>query len=215
MSDADFEAYLLRKGIVLNQTERVAVDLLRRSLAEHVKTLVANLTTKVGQTLLKADKQLHRQLGRKQRPGLFAETERRKALAMVAKDMAQATETSLANAMRTISTETNNAYQEGRASEILRKAGGGDPLCFKRPRHDACDACVAAYLMEDGVTPRVFRLSELIDNGSNIGKSRADRLPVIDSFHPFCVCELSWLPSGFGFDSKGQMTYVGKEKSAQ
>jgi hypothetical protein len=214
LSDDEFALYLDRKGIFLDAGAKEAVHLLRRSLAENVRTLVTTMTSKVGQSFLKADKFLQRQLAQRQRRALFYEIERRKALASIAKDMSEIAGQQLGNASRTIITETNNAYQEGRAGEILRKAGGGDPECFKRPRHDACDDCKAAYLEEGGVIPRVFKMSALIENGSNIGKSKHDRQPVIDSFHPYCACELQWLPPGFGFDAKGQMVYIGVEKSA-
>lgn len=214
MSDTEFEDYLDRKHIVLDETTQELVKLLRRSFTVHVGTLSSGMTSKVGQTLLKADKQLQRRLVKRQRQSLFLEIERRKALASIAKDMSEITEQQLNNASRTVATETNNAYQEGRAGEILKKAGGGDPRVFKRPRHDACKECVDAYLQEDKLTPKVFTLSELLDNGSNIGKSRSERKAVIDSFHPWCACELHWLPPGFGFDDKGQMVYLGLEKSA-
>jgi hypothetical protein len=214
MSDAQFESYLEREGVVVGSNEWDAIQLLRRSFAAHVQTLSSSLTSKVDQVIHKADTKLHRQLVRKQRRALFLEIERRRALAEIAKDMAEVTRQQIGSAVRTVETETNNAYQEGRAIEILRKAGGGDPQCFKRPRHDACDECKKAYLEEDGVTPKVFLMSELVDNGSNIGKSRADRQPVLDSFHPHCACELQYLPPGFGFDENGTMVYVGAEKRA-
>ena len=215
MSDDEFEGYLDKKGIVLDNEDREAVTILRRSLAEHIRTLLSNMSSKVGQSLLKADRLLQRNLARRRKQKLFLEVERRKALASIAKDMSEISEQQLSRASMTCITETNNAYQEGRAGEILKKAGGGDPTVFKRPRHDACQDCVDAYLEDDGVTPRVFKMSELIANGTNIGKSRVDRKPVIDSFHPFCVCELHWLPPGFGFDDAGRMSYTGeKEKSA-
>lgn len=213
--DADaFERHLERKGDYLNADERHALDLLKESFTHYMKSLAENFASRVNAVLLKADKMLHRKASKRRPTDLYAETERRKTLATVAKDLAAVTEVQIGNASRVISTETNNAYQEGRAQEILRKSGSDDPLVFKRPRHDACDDCKRAYLEDDGVTPRVFHMSELADNGSNIGKSRAERMPVLDSFHPWCACELAWLPPGFSFNDEGALVYTGRTASA-
>lgn len=214
MSKAQFDAYVSQSGLKLSRQDVEALDIIRRSFGDYLETLAEDMVSKINKAVLKADKKLQRRLAQMQRRSLFLEIEKRKALASIAKDMAAITETQVSRASMTIHTETNNAYQDGRAQEILRKSGGGDPLVFKRPRHDACPECVDAYLEDDRVTPRVFRLSELIDNGTNVGKSKHDRLPVIESHHPWCACELHWLPPGFGFGSRGEMIYEGRSASA-
>ena len=87
----------------------------------------------------------------------------------------------------------------------MNKSGEADPWVFKRPRHDSCEACKEAYLQKDGKTPRLFRLSALAANGTNVGRRRPERQPVIESLHPFCRCELNFLPPGFEFDATGTM----------
>jgi hypothetical protein len=94
---------------------------------------------------------------------------------------------------------------------------------FKRPRPDACKFCKLLYIRPDGVTPRVFKLSDLLANGTNVGRragrptrsgrSRTEWKATIGAVHPFCQCELHVLPDGMGFNAKGQMTYVGLNKS--
>lgn len=210
MDEIEFDRFITKKGISLSRDETEAYGLVQRSFVGYVETLAEDMTREVNKALLKADKKLQRKLAQRQRDSLILELERRKALASIAKDMQEITTSTLHSAKRTITTETNNAFQDGRAQEIIAKAGESDPLVFKRPRHDACDDCNKAYLENDEITPKVFRLSELVENGTNIGKSRADRMPVVDSFHPWCACELYWLPPGFGFNEKGAMTYIGK-----
>lgn len=213
MSNKEFRRYLQEEGSVLSAQERGIVDFLRRSLKENIETLANTMNTRVGRVVLEADAKLQRSLSRRHRKNVFFEVERRKAMAEVAKGLVVTTEQQLGSAMRTTVTETNNAYQEGRAIEIIKKSGSNDPDVFKRPRHDACDACVFTYLESDGVTPKVFKLSELVANGSNVGKSRSERQAVVGSFHPNCSCPLQWLAPGFGFEH-GKMVYVGLGKSA-
>lgn len=75
-----------------------------------------------------------------------------------------------------------------------------------------CKHCKKAYLMEDEVTPRVFRLSDLKANGSNYGLKTADWVPTLGSLHPNCRCSLSEIPQGFGFkENSSTLTYKGPD----
>lgn len=82
---------------------------------------------------------------------------------------------------------------------------GGDTIVFKRPAHNACNQCKKHYLESDGVTPKLFRLQDLIANGSNVGRKTADWLPTVGILHPNCMCTLNIMPEGFTFDSMGQI----------
>ena len=210
MSNRKFTAYLHQKGILLSGEELAAIDLIKSSFSGYLEALGDEFKAKVGSSITKANRKLQRKVRNRLHDKLLLEVERRKAMAAIAKDMAEIAETQLHKAQRIIDTETNNAYQDGRALEIIRKSGDSDPRVFKLPRPGACPECVKAYLETDEKTPKVFLLSELIDNGSNIGKSRANRLATLDSFHPFCSCETHWLPPGFGFNAKGALIYQGR-----
>lgn len=87
------------------------------------------------------------------------------------------------------------AYEKGKAAAIMRKYGDdGDVLVYKRVYPGACKHCIRLYLTQGiGSEPKVFKLSELEANGSNIGKKVADWLPTVDPIHPFCRCQLVYL----------------------
>jgi hypothetical protein len=123
-----------------------------------------------------------------------------------------------------VSTELQNVLTEGKANAILNSVKAGiDPRVFKRPRPDACRFCKLLYLQPNGKTPRVFRLTELVSNGTNEGR-RARRpvlrgtnatewRPTLGVVHPWCQCMLYVLPDGFSFDKEGNMVFVGISKS--
>lgn len=107
-----------------------------------------------------------------------------------------------------VATELHNAQDHGKALAMARD--GHDPLVFKRPRPDACRYCKMLYLK--GGRPRIFRLSTLVTNGSNVGRKagrpssgKTEWKPVIGSTHPACQCELHELPDGFTLDASGKM----------
>jgi hypothetical protein len=99
--------------------------------------------------------------------------------------------------------ELNDAKRQGKGISLLKQYGG-DQLVYKTPMPTACPQCKELYL-ENGV-PKLFRLGEMMEAGSNIGKKpmpvksgvvvstvRPDKapplLPVAGLVHPYCECE--------------------------
>jgi len=113
---------------------------------------------------------------------------------------------------RVASTEVTSAIQNGIANEI-RETHGRDALVYKRPNPDGCKHCFAAYMKSDRVTPKVFRLSDLADN--NYGRKVANWLPTIGPLHPYCQCQLMFIPKGYDFvindDGEAELSYTGKQ----
>jgi hypothetical protein len=71
-----------------------------------------------------------------------------------------------------------------------------------------CKKCHGLYLNVNG-TPKVFKMSELIANGSNYGKKAADWKPCLTSLHPNCRCLLSEVSPGWGFRSgSDEQTFI-------
>lgn len=102
---------------------------------------------------------------------------------------------------RVAHTEMNNAVQNGIYERIRAESPkGGDQLVFKRPAPNACRYCKRLHLHDDGVTPRVFKLSELAQ--SNIGLKPIDWVPTIGGVHPWCHCQLVVIPEGYSFKIK-------------
>jgi hypothetical protein len=114
-----------------------------------------------------------------------------------------------------VHTEIHNAVEEAKAIVIAHRHPERDPRVFKRTRPDACAFCRLLYLRPDGVTPRVFRLSDLLANGTNVGRragrptrsghSRTQWRATLGAAHPFCQCELRVVPDGTGFDARGRL----------
>lgn len=81
----------------------------------------------------------------------------------------------------------------------------GETLVFKRPTPRACKQCVKHYLEEDGVVPKVFKLSEILANGDNYKKKMVDWKPVWGTMHPNCHCTRHIIPNDMMFDKEGDM----------
>ena len=121
-----------------------------------------------------------------------------------------------------ISYISESALNEGKAEEIKTQAGKdgeNDPIVYKVPIMDEklCPNCRRAYLNNNG-TPKLFKLSELASNGTNIGKKPKDWLPTLGVLHLRCRCLLQYMESipntsteDYEFDESKQR-YILKEK---
>lgn len=210
---------------VVMEAEREAVALLRDRIGQHVRGLGNKLDTVTGHILVDADDKLRRRrLTSLQRETVRGVQERASAQE-VAQQVRAATKDLRRDWLRVAHTEMHNAVEEAKAIVLTHSHPERDPRVFKRPRPDACAFCKLLYLKPDGVTPRVFRLSVLLANGTNAGRragrptrsgrSRTQWKAVLGAMHPFCKCELFVLPDGMGFNNQGQMVYVGTVKSIE
>jgi hypothetical protein len=109
---------------------------------------------------------------------------------------------------RIIDTEAQNVRNIGVLEGISRvnaSRGIEDPVVFfvvVRDEH-LCDECRKLHLLEDGKTPRVYKMSEL---GHGYHK-RGETDPKVGGLHPHCRCSMTTLMPGFGFDAGGFVTW--------
>jgi len=117
---------------------------------------------------------------------------------------------------RIAATETQSASQAGISAGLVAREG--DPkqiMVYKLPSPRACDDCVRLHLTAGpGSKPRVFPLSALTANGTNVGVRRASWKPVIGPVHPWCSCELIHIPHGWGLNDDGDIVPLGMLRAA-
>lgn len=74
-----------------------------------------------------------------------------------------------------------------------------------------CKYCRRFYLDSDG-SPKVYKLSTLLGNGSNYGKKVAEIKATIMATHPNDRCsQVIEMPPGYKVLSGGKLTYIGRE----
>lgn len=111
---------------------------------------------------------------------------------------------------RLVDTESTGARNRGTLEGIVRvneANGEDDPVVFWVVVRDGhrCSECTKLHLLDDGVTPRVWRLSE-VSNGYH---KRGDPAPSIAGLHPHCRCSMATLMKGYGFDAGGMVKFIG------
>lgn len=118
---------------------------------------------------------------------------------------------------RVAHTEMWSAKCRGEAEAIMSgesplSKDKGDTLVYVRPAHNACAKCKALYMESNGLTPKVFTMTQLLNNGSNYGKKQADWLPTVPPLHPNCMCTLNIMPKDTAFDDSGNLVFSPKGK---
>lgn len=110
---------------------------------------------------------------------------------------------------RIIAYNSTLAFENGKATMIKKNAGDEDPIVYKTVFEGACSHCVRLYLTNGwGSQPRLFRLSHLQANGTNIGRKTAEWLATLGPVHPYCRCALHYLPQGYVWNNKTKVFEV-------
>lgn len=110
---------------------------------------------------------------------------------------------------RLVDTENTTARNMGTLEGIMgvsASLGEEDPVVFwvvVRDQH-LCSECKKLHLLSDGITPRVWRLSEV---GHGYHK-KGEKDPKIGGLHPNCRCSMVYLAKGYGFDGSGMIKYI-------
>lgn len=115
------------------------------------------------------------------------------------------------SAKRIIDTEGTTARNAGTLDGIVKvnsSMGIEDPTVYFVVVRDhlLCGECRRLHLLDDGDTPRVWKMSELGHGYHRRGQSN----PKIGGLHPHCRCSLVTLMPGYGFEA-GRVTYVSSQ----
>jgi len=187
----DFEKYVKRGQYVpLDKEEKRRYDIARVRSYSHLKGYSGKQKERI--TSIISDK-------------ISEGFEKRKTLKGIISEIGHASDMWNKDWGRIVDTEYNNIFQQGRA-EAIKEKSGKDAIVFKDVYDGACKHCIKAYLTAGiGSEPKIFKLSELQANGTNIGKKVADWQPVVSSMHPHCRCTLRELPPNYEWDAENKV----------
>lgn len=114
-------------------------------------------------------------------------------------------------------TEMSNAIGVGSVDRIVtdnRSANMDDVFVYRVPVNDAitCKYCRRFYNDSD-MSPKLYRLSTLLANGSNYNKKPETWQPVVGATHPNTrTSQIIELKPGFKLMPGGRVTYIGLDK---
>jgi len=201
----------------LSDIEKHAVDHVKENVAQTVQKLSSQFQQKV-EGLIRDGNFEYRNIIQTEgiRPAFVTAIEEDKKIQEIVKDLREATGDFARDWSRVAVTEMNNAQSYGAADAIVKRNKGKQELeetyVYKLVVRDAalCAYCRKFYVNPDG-TPKIYRLTDLMRNGTNYGRKASEWKPVVGSTHPNCRDRLVELPKGWGFTEKDKMEYVGPD----
>ncbi|MCK4858015.1 MAG: hypothetical protein KAT58_08610, partial [candidate division Zixibacteria bacterium] len=208
MSYGEFKKYLARNPIPLSAAEHHAVQMAQMSAAQYCAGLGNRVNLDTGAVLIEADAKLRARMVEEITDATAQNIARRQSVKSLKTDLGWIAKDWARDWTRIAVTEKQNAMQHGQA-DSYRKQYGDDVLVAKRVLAGACQHCMRVYNDPNG-QPRIFKLSTLEANGTNVGRKAADYRATLGPLHPFCVCATVRIPAGWGFDAKGDLVPDGK-----
>jgi hypothetical protein len=208
LREISLESFLATPAPPLSQEERAARDFARHRAAQHITGLGDTFAGDFSTRTLEADRAQRRRYEELIREKVSTSIEKRQSWRKIASEIGEETEDWSRNLKRIAATESHTAMQEGIAAGIAKreKKPPEEVWVAKQPAPDACVDCVRLHLTGgQGSPPRIFKLSDLEGNGTNIGKKRASWNAVVGATHPWCGCDLIHVPEGWEFDEDGNL----------
>lgn len=196
----------LLKDVNLSASQKEAVELSKINAQQHINSLNAKVTSSVLSLAIKEQLNMYTTVEKVVPEAIKNDTERYKVIQQL-REMSGDWERDW---HRVAHTEMWDAKVRGEAQAIFNgesplSSKKGETKVFKRPGPNACSKCKELYLEPDGITPRIFTLSELQANGTNYGKKQRDWVATLGTVHPNCMCPLSVMPDGYHFNAIGQL----------
>lgn len=208
MTFDEFKQYLRKNPIPLSPAEHQAVQMAIANAAQYTKGLGNVVSLRSGGVMIEADRMLRAQTEAGIQDATAMNIAKRQTVKQLKTDLGWMAKDFARDWSRIAITEKHAAMQQG-LGDYYRKRYGKDTLVAKRTMPDACKHCKRLFDGPDG-QPRIFKLSTLEANGTNVGRKAADWLPVLGPVHPNCQCQLIRVPAGWGFNEEGQLDPDGK-----
>ena len=204
MTEQQIDKLLSEIGVT--KAERSSIQALRNKVSLYLDRIKQTLTTSVMTSAIDLDLQLWNTV-RDVIPNAVAQ---RNTIQQTASKLRDSSGDMFRDWHRVAQTEMWGAKCQGEVDTIMNgesplSKSKGETLVYMKPAPDACAKCKQLFLMPDGVTPRVFTLSQLMANGTNNGRRQTEWLAVVPPVHPNCRCTLNVMPPGTEFDQQGNL----------
>jgi hypothetical protein len=190
--------------IPLTKVERNTIDSIKKQYLGDIRANNGKIFQDLNNIIAKGEKNNRAAYEKVIRDEIEKGVLMKKTSSEIARDLARKTGDWNRNFKRIVEFISHQAWDEGRAASIENKYGE-DALVAKNVYLGACKYCISAYLTSGiGSQPKIFKLSVLKANGSNIGRKAVDYKPVIGNHHPACRCTLFKVDNQFSWDEKNQ-----------
>jgi hypothetical protein len=193
--------------IPLTAAETQAVDWARQSAAVHIVGLGNRVADDFSTIAIEADRELRQRYMGTIREAVAENIERRDSWRQIVSEIGNKTGDWSRDFGRIAATEKQKAMQEGQAAAMIKRLGDPEDIrVAKQPNPDACPDCIRLHHTAGPGSPlRIFKMSELVAAGTNVGLRRRDWNATVGPVHPWCGCEIIEVPPGMVFDEENNL----------
>lgn len=204
MNYKQFKKFVSSKNFVpLNEVEEYALQQVKSRAYTDITNLGARMRTSLSNSVLRNNQQQALVVQQIIKKKTIDAIKMRKGARGLAADLAETSKDWEVDWLRISYFLTHEAYNTGRAQSILREYGQDAEVWFD-VYEGACDSCRKLYLTDpddEDSEPIVFKLKDIIANGNNIGRKKANWLPTISPVHPYCRCSVNHKRPGYTWDA--------------
>ncbi len=195
MTYQQFQKFLASGGYVpLTEQQRFALAQMKTRAYNDITNLGNRMRNAVTNVVVNNNRQRAALAQKMIRSKVIKAIELRQSASQLASELANASQDWEVDWQRIASYLMHEAYNTGRAAAIEQEAGPDAEVYFD-VYPGACQRCRELYLTDPNnpdSEPKIFKLSDIRENGSNIGRKVAQWLPSIEPTHPYCRCTLEW-----------------------
>lgn len=184
------------KYISLTQRELAVLDSIKRQVYTSIKSLQGKIFKDINQILVDKTREGQEKFLRDE---TYKGIEDKKTVKEIVAEIARKTGDYNRDFDRIVQYCCTDAYEAGKAEMLLRE--GQDTKCYKLVFEKSCKHCKRLFQNPDN-SPKIFKISELLLNGSNIGRKTDEWKSVVGPVHPFCRCQLQKVPIGLKYNPK-------------
>lgn len=204
MDYPQFQKFLASKNYIpLTAEEEYALQQVKNRAYTDITNLGARMRSALSNSVLRNNQQQSLIVQRMIRAKTIKAIELRSGARALATDLANTSQDWEVDWLRIAYYLTHEAYNAGRAQDILKNHGANAEVYFDVYK-GACKRCRELYLEDPDdpdSKPIVFKLEEIIANGNNIGRKSADWKPTISPTHPYCRCTINYKDPDLEWDA--------------
>ena len=200
-----FKQFLASKNFIpLTETEEFSLQQLKNRAYTDITNLGARMRNNVSNIVVRNNQQQAKFVADVIKKKAIKAVEMRQGARALAAELARTTKDWEVDWLRIATFLSTEAFNQGRAQQIIKEHGYDAEVYFD-VFEEACEHCRELFLIDpsdENSEPIIFKLSDVIANGNNIGVKVADWKPVIPPVHPYCRCILNVKEPNMEWDAK-------------
>lgn len=204
MNYADFQKFIKSANFIpLTEEEEFALKQVKNRAYTDIKGLGNRIASGTSNVIIRANTKQQNNIRKIIKDKAVDAVKYRKSASQLASELGDATGDWHRDWLRIATYLSTEAYNQGRAQSIF-KNHGGDAEVYVDVLDGACEKCRELYLTDPDdpdSEPKIFKLSDIISNGNNIGRKSKELLPVVPPAHPYCRCDLKYKKPGYDWDN--------------